>query len=50
MANTSDDADNDANQAFSPAISVEVNDTLQATSVPTDDLLQGDFTAEAQAH
>jgi hypothetical protein len=50
MASTSDDTDNDANQAFAPAISVEVNDTPQATGAPTDDLPQGDFTAEAQAH
>ncbi|GAB7335639.1 hypothetical protein MBLNU13_g07959t1 [Cladosporium sp. NU13] len=50
IASTSDDTDSDANQAFAPAISVEVNDTPQATGAPTDDLLQGDFTAEAQAH
>lgn len=29
---------------------MEVNDTPQATGAPTDDLLQGNFTAEAQAH
>lgn len=50
MASTSDDTDYDTNQAFAPAISVDVNDTPQATGAPTDDLPQGDFTAEAQAH
>ena len=50
MASTSEYTDNDANQAFAPATSVEVNDALQATSAPAADLLHGDFTAEAQAH
>ena len=50
MASTSDDTDNDANQAFAPAISMEVNDTPHTTGVPTNHLPQGGFTAEAQAH
>ena len=50
MANTSDDIDNNANQVFAPASTAEVHNTLQATSAHTNDLLQGDFTAKAQAH
>lgn len=50
MANTSDDTDNNANQVFAPASTAEVHDTPQATSAHTDDLSQGDYTAEAQAH
>jgi hypothetical protein len=50
MANGSDETDNNANQAFTPASTVEPKDTLRATSAPTDDLSQGDLTAEAQAH
>lgn len=50
MANTSDDTDNNANQAFAPASTVEVHDTPQATGAHTGDLSQSDFTAKAQAH
>jgi hypothetical protein len=50
MATQHDCASPHATRAFAPTTGVEFNDTPHVVSPPTDDLPQGNFSTEAQAH